>query len=1309
MLSTSRRANARRGLRRCAVVSAASVVAALIPALAVSKADAAPLPTVVTAGDEVWHVTGARPQAAHDGNARQVHPSSYRAYALDGDALAASLAGAPAAGSAAAEAGRGVSVRIPAPNGRLVEFDVVGSDVLAPELAAAHPELKAYVGTAVGYADSISIQVTPTGTHVSVRGAHPAWFVDPAYQNDDSLYLSYYGRSLPQREQPLVEPELDEQTRGAIRQGAQSIGEGPGNAVKHRLYRLALLTDPSYAEFVAPGLNDGAHDAESNSAVLAAKMVLVSRVNDVYGDDLGITLQLIAQSDLLNLNTDAKANQPGGPCGPVRCYETTGGSTQPILAGGCTSPLLTRTRLVIGQLVGAANFDIGHIGLGLNGGGVASLGVVGGNSKAQGCTGIPFPTGDFYAIDYVAHEMGHQFAGNHTFNGTQLNCSGGNRNAGTSVEPGSGSSVMAYAGICQQDNLQPHTDPYFSQRTQTEIGSYVNATLANVNEVDASAFTGFDAADSYTLSFGPVTTAPITRDGSYSAATVKLAIETAFALAGTPGVVATVAGYLGGTFGDTGIQVTLGGTLAGTDVANMVVNPTGFTAQTNDIAKGGPPTNGGFSVDTTANHNPDVTAPAGTTIPMRTPFTLTGSATDADGDPLLYLWEQNDRGSFVGTGLVDNNKVNGPLFRVFGKYADVSLAESLTYYSPDENLATADPSRTFPDLDQILADNTNAETGTCPAAPPPPASGGATNVPVPVIDCYSEFLPTASYLGDLIAGNSEPSLDFRLTARDDKGPSGGTDFADTKVTIDKTAGPFQVTSQATPASYDAGSSQTITWDVNNTDKPTLAPDVRITFSSDGGQTFDTVLAASTPNDGSAQVTMPLVDTTTGRIKIEAVGNYFFDVNDGPVTVTRHFTVVDAIPDVVNAQYSDQVPVSFTAYSDFGEVTAFEDAGAQLPDGLDLIRSPIDPGARPSSATFTVMGAITVAPGDYPVSIDVSDGTHHQTVAFTLHVLPEQATPIQVGETTFEAPHGGNDVLSIPLIVNVGQQVDGTLGDLSHATVTIRDTIAHEVLCADVPLTIHGYGECTYSADLPLGSGRIYNLQLDVGGGWFTGSGSGSLSVTIDDTSPDTTIGAGPPEGSLLLAGATTLGFASNEPGSTFSCTLDGAVQQCLPPLLLLSGLGARTHVVTVTATDQAGNVDPTPAVRRFTVPMDDAALASTKGTWTRTGSGNAFLGTVSSSRKKGSTLSTTVSGATSLALVASTGKKGGTVKVFLDGELLRTISLKGGAAERVVIPVATFATGRSGTVTIVNTTKRAQHRKKQRSVVIDGLGVTTTP
>jgi hypothetical protein len=1067
---------------------------ALAPALALATPSTAATPRAAAASSpSAWNAVSARPAASHGGHVRQVSPTSYRAYTLDDSALAASLADAPLAGSPAAEAGDGVTVQVPAPNGRLVTFSVVRSDVLAPELAAKHPEIKAYVGTAVGYADSVSIQVTPFGTHVSVRGAHPAWFVDPAYQNDGSLYLSYFGRNLPTPQQAFAEPELDDDTVAAIKEGGPGIGEGTNGLVKHRLYRLAMLTDPSYAEYVAPGLNDGAHEAESDAAVLAAKTVLVSRINDIYGDDLGAELQLIAQSDELNLNLASELSAANGPCGADPCFPASGNGA---VAGGCTSSLLQRNRLAVGQLVGASTFDIGHIGLGINGGGIASLGVVGGNNKAQGCTGLPFPIGDFYAIDYVAHEMGHQFAGNHTFNGTQVNCSGGNRSATSSVEPGSGSSVMAYAGICGSDDLQPHTDPYFSQRSQTEIGSYINSTLSNVSEVQTVAFNGgadaFDGTDSFSLTYpGLGATASIARGTNYDAASVAAAIQavTGGTVTVTPHF-STAAVSAQNPFTDAGFTVSYGGALAGVDVPNPTLAAAGFTGYVNDIAKGGPPANGGFQVTTTANHNPVVTAPADKTIPLRTPFTLAGSATDSDGDSLLYLWEQNDRGSALGTGLVDNNKTNGPLFRVFGKYADVTLAESLQYYSDGENLADGNPSRTFPDMDQVLSGWTNAATGACPAPPNPSAKlpNG------PELECYSEFLPTAAYTGDLIAGNAEPSLDFRLTARDDKGPHGGTDFDDVKLRIDKTAGPFQVVSQASPVTYEGNTTRTVTWDVNGTDKPTLAPNVKISFSTDGGQTFPFVLAASTSNDGSADVTIPVAPTTTGRIKIEAVGNYFFDVNDAPITVTDH-------------------------------------------------------------------------------------------------------------------------------------------------------------------------------------------------------------------TDPNTTITSGPAEGSIWLSTVASFGLSSDESPVTFSCTFDGAALGCPSSPVTKSGIGAGTHTFTAAATDVSGNTDKSPATRTFTVPVDDAALTVTKGSWALSARAGAFLDTVSTSKKKGATLSTTVTNASSLALVAWTGQKGGTVQVLLNGHLLKTISLAG-APNQVVIPVATFSSPQSGTVTIVNHTKKA-HKKKHKTVVIDGLGVVS--
>src|SRR6185503_10765731 len=169
---------------------------------------------------------------------------------------------------------------------------------------------------------------------------------------------------------------------------------------------------------------------------------------------------------------------------------------------GCSS--LARNRIVIGQIIGASNYDIGHLALGQPGGGVANLGVIGRAAKAQGCTGIPTPVGDFYAIDYVAHEMGHQFSGNHPFNGNQLNCSGGNRNAATSTETGSGSSIMAYAGICLTDDLQPHSDPYFSQRSLQEISTYTSSSQAAINEVQTASLRHFGGGNEVqVVTFGP--------------------------------------------------------------------------------------------------------------------------------------------------------------------------------------------------------------------------------------------------------------------------------------------------------------------------------------------------------------------------------------------------------------------------------------------------------------------------------------------------------------------------------------------------------------------------------------------------------------------------------------------------------------------------------------------------------------------------------------------------------------------------------------------------------------------------------------
>ena len=1250
-------------------------------------------PTTDTPVDALWTPSAARPRRGTTAAPVTVRPEAYRGYTLDAADLRDQLAAAPLAGSRGA-ARQAVEVVVPAPTGELVTFAVVESPVMESELQAKYPDIRTYAGNAVGDAtDSIRLDVTPQGFHAAVRGDHPSWYVDPSVvgeADDDTLYLSYFGEDLPERQQPLVEPNFDELENAAVPEVDGSRGSEAGGVVTQRSYRLALLTDPAYAEYVAPGLNDGTQDAASNAAVLAAKVTMINRVDQIYNADMGIELVLINGTDALNLNNLAKSQGANGPCGLEGCFSA--GQ----LDAGCTGTLLTRQRLVIGLLAGAQNYDVGHLALGINGGGIAQLGVVGKQNKARGCTGLPFPVGDFMAIDYVAHEIGHQFAGNHTFTSPN-ECGATNRNADTAVEPGSGSSVMAYAGICATDDLQPHTDPYFSFATQDEVFAYVEGGPASLNEVQAVGLRNFDGTDSFTLTFDGIATVPIVRGTNYTAAGVKAAVETV--LGGT----ATVSAFFGsGSFDDRGFNITWSGAKASTNVPNPVVVPVSgdVTGTGNDIDKGGATTHGGFTAEATANHNPTVTALDDVTIPVQTPFTLSGSATDADDDPLVYLWEQVDAGGLIGLPLVSNAKSSGPLFRVFGTYADVSLDDSLLYNSPGQNLATSSPERRFPDLDQVLAGATNADTGSCPVST---ATDSLPNGPV--LDCYSEFLPTPAYLGDLFAGNADGSLTFRLTARDQQPGGGGTSYDEVTLGVNKLAGPFLVTSQASGETYAGGSTQTVEWDTALTDTLGLADEVKISLSLDGGQTFDTVLTETTANDGSEDVVLPDLASTEARIMIEAVDNIFYDVNDAPFTITSEnavgLEVSDDLPATVDVDYSDAVPTgTISASSGLVDGDAITANASGLPDGLTLTRGTTSATSeRPGTTEFVLGGTADVDPGSYPVTVDVTDGTTTEQVAFTVAVAAESASATYTGDTSATAPSDGT--VEVTLSASVAEGADGSPGDLTTATATFRDGTTD--LCA---ATVSSGGAASCTADLAPGT---YDVSVVVGGR-YTGSSAGTTALVVDsdggeeppgDTrAPVTSIIVGPDQGSILKRDRTTFAFRSDEAGSTFYCSLDGTVSSCLR-VLRLRDLSAGTHRLRVSAVDEAGNIDRTPASRVFTVPRDSTVLKAKGRAWSRKAVKRAYGGSVVRTNAKGAVLVTRVREARGLALLVARNQKSGKVKVFVGKKLVARRSLAGKKGSNVLVTLRRNGKPLTGRVRIVTTTKKP--------VAIGALAVVTRP
>lgn len=282
------------------------------------------------------------------------------------------------------------------------------------------------------------------------------------------------------------------------------------------------------------------------------------------------------------------------------------------------------------------------------------------------------------------------------------------------------------------------------------------------------------------------------------------------------------------------------------------------------------------STNITANNvAPVIAALSNYTIPISTPFALTGSASDANGDAITYCWEQNDNSTTTGASSVASpTKATGPNWLSFP--------------------ATASGTRLFPKLSTILSGLN--------VTPPLPGGDAGANI---------EALSSVSR-----------TLNFRLTVRDNHAFSstapvavGQTAFADAIVTVSNTSGPFAVTSPNTAVTWAGGSAQTITWSVNNTTAaPVSCANVKISLSTDGGQTFPTVLAASTANDGTESLVIPAGASTTARIKVEAVGNIFFDISNVNFTIGAPALCGNATALTASAITQTGATISWTAVS-----------------------------------------------------------------------------------------------------------------------------------------------------------------------------------------------------------------------------------------------------------------------------------------------------------------------------------------------------------------------------------------------------------
>lgn len=372
---------------------------------------------------------------------RQIVPKKYKTFHLNLTELHELLVTAPLRYSSEAETQEPIVLYLPMPTGDMERFQIFDAPIMEPGIAAKYPMIHSYAG--VGIDDptaSLRFDVTQFGFHGMVISArHSSVYIDPFSKSDTEHYITYYKSDFEKENQNFechVESNSDNNGSdfGSMDSNASSLLQGD---CMLRTYRLALTCTGEYASF----------HGGTEASVMAAMNTSMTRVNGVYEREINSNMVIVDNNDtliFLNSGSDPyQNNSPGQMLG--ECHDQ------------CTA------------LIGSANFDIGHI-FSTGGGGLAGLGVVCNNGqKGRGVTGTNNPVGDPFDIDYVAHEIGHQFGANHTFN----NSCGGNRNNSTAVEPGSGSTIMGYAGICNP-NIQNNSDDYFSFISIQEMSNYIN-------------------------------------------------------------------------------------------------------------------------------------------------------------------------------------------------------------------------------------------------------------------------------------------------------------------------------------------------------------------------------------------------------------------------------------------------------------------------------------------------------------------------------------------------------------------------------------------------------------------------------------------------------------------------------------------------------------------------------------------------------------------------------------------------------------------------------------------------------------------
>ena len=331
-------------------------------------------------------------------------------------------------------------------------FRVVRSDVMHPDLAARYPGISSYLVQCEQNTRIFGrVDLGEQGFHGILHTPDGSIYLDP-WSTGNRTQLMVYTRSEFMAATSKRRDGCDVRTMGIGRAmdatGSHHLDDGrvvqrfdPPYGQTRRDYFLALACTGEYGQF----------HGGTVASVLSAMNTSINRINSITEPELAVRLYLVANNDdLIFLN----------------------GSTDPY-SNNNTGAMLGENQSTCNSIIGSNNYDIGHV-FSTGGGGVAYLASVCTSFKAGGVSGLPSPINDPFDVDYVAHEMGHQFGCNHTFN----NSCGGNRSSSAAYEPGSGSTIMSYSGICAP-NLQNFSDDVYHVHSQIEATNYLHDGFGN--------------------------------------------------------------------------------------------------------------------------------------------------------------------------------------------------------------------------------------------------------------------------------------------------------------------------------------------------------------------------------------------------------------------------------------------------------------------------------------------------------------------------------------------------------------------------------------------------------------------------------------------------------------------------------------------------------------------------------------------------------------------------------------------------------------------------------------------------------------